>query len=228
MGAACNALRAFFSKRGFTEVVLNPIDYNVTTHPDAWPAVEGRQPRFNTEPEIWSAWNGSDPFYSITPLFRTEPIYNLLHRAAFQIVDFFLPISVDELLPIFKSIISHLTQENILHCLDELAFERVRFDVSTDLPDTADLGRRFLIATGFGPQESFFEIDATGASTRKEIFLACEKGVLELATLGVAGYNHNSLYGLEFEALSQQPPLGLSGIGFGLERLLLADRLLGG
>jgi hypothetical protein len=228
LALASEAIRSWFNKRRFFEVALSPLDAYVTTHPNAWPPLEGRQPRFNTEPEIWRWWDGAQSIYSISPLFRVENKYNIFHRPSFLIVDFYTGGTVPDLIIEFQNLLVYLGSQGLISRLHLLEFTRSAYDTRAGVPNTLDMTPRMVIADGYTSVDSFFEVDVAGRSTRNEIFLVCALGALELGALGIAGRNENPLYEFAGGSRPSEPPEGLVGMGFGLERLLLADRALEG
>lgn len=229
LASACKAIRTFFEYRGFREIVLSPVDSHIVGHPGAIQPFKFGQPRFNTEPEIWRAWDGENPFFSISYLFRNEPVYNALRKPAFQVVDFYQKSSNNELVALFQQLLQFLLVEGFLTDMAKLPTVRTRFDRSIDGPMAVAFNRPYIARTfGYVADEAFFEIDENGNCTREELFLVTEQGFLELAGMGCTGQNENTQYKLTADTADIKPPTGLSGLGFGLERLMLCDQVLSG
>jgi hypothetical protein len=224
---ACTAIRHFFETHGFREVILSPLDQHVVGHPAAFPPFEEGQLRFNTEPEVWKGWDGKTPFFSISYLFRKEAVYNLLRRPVFLVVDFYQESTNQDLVTRFSQLLQHLTRNKVIAALQDLAVVKTPYDRDIDGPEPSRRSKPYLAMTsGYRPDESFFEIDDHGSSTREELFLVSEQGFLELAGMGCVGRNTNPLYKIIKGAEDIARPTTLSGLGFGLERLLLCDQLL--
>jgi hypothetical protein len=227
LGEACSRIRGTLVRLGFSEVVLSAFDRYTTSYPGAWPPFPEGQLRFNTEPEIWAARTKVDAFYSITPLFRKEAAYNLLRRPSFTIADFYLRGDKERISEIFKYLILDLSCGGFLENLASLPFSRTTYSVSIDGPSESSAYSRFVVTEGYQPETSFFEMDQAGKSTRSEIFVQTELGFLEIAALGIVGRNENPLYVLEPALQEAEYPTDLWGCGIGVERLLLADAIIG-
>lgn len=227
-GKAVTHLRALFALMEFREIVLSPFtaypfDYKGETI-DV-PAIG--QLRFNTEPEIWENCNPQDRFFSTSTLFRKEDNYNLLRRPAFSIIDFYQPGTPESMLKFFKAALNTLAKMGLIDKLNQLPFEYAEYSNDLDGPRLKSFESRWVITTGYDAEHSFFEIDEDGNSTRRELFLVTPRGFMEIAAYGIVGLNRNPHY--VFRGKSNEipsPPKHLSGMGFGLERLLLAEQLL--
>jgi hypothetical protein len=213
--------------RGFQEVVLSPFDRYRTAHPGAWPPKGGGQLRFNTEPEIWDNWNGQRPFFSISALFRKERFYNILRRRAFYIVDYYAPGDVSDMLELFEAILKELAEGGLLRNIPHLPIAYDAYNPETDAPANSRRAPELVVTTGYSAENSFFDLDDSGRSTRNEIYLATDAGLIEIAALGMVGNNGNPEYGLDPPLRTSCIPKRLAGCGIGLERLLLSDRILG-
>ena len=228
MGKAVSRICTSFVSMGFGEIVLSPF----TTYPIDYQAevidVPGiGQLRFNTEPEIWERCNGSDKFFSTSTLFRREKKFNLLRRPAFSIIDFYQPGTPDSMLTIFWRILEALVDAGSIEKLCRLPLERAQYDVNTDGPLLTSHEPRWVLATDYDAAHSFFEVDEKGGSTRCELFLVTPNGFLEVAALGIVGWNRNPDYSFRCGLNNvPSPSPRLSGMGFGLERLLLAEQIL--
>lgn len=226
LGHAATVIRSFFSSSGMLEAILSPFDRYIVTYPSVFLPSDVGQLRFNTEPEIWECATQTDAFFSITPLFRREPFYNSWRRSVFTIVDFYKRGDLESVISYFFSLLTYLTEANVINSLDRLRITEEMYDMVIDGPCTDDVSTRLSLVRGYSAESSFFEIDGHGNSTRKELFLITPSGYIELAALGIIGNNLNPTYKLSSPAPT--PPSGFSGIGIGLERLLLADRFLRG
>ncbi len=226
LGEAATAMRKALSAEGFKEVCLGPFDAFLVEADGALPISGSRQLRFNTEPEIWSSAQTLDSFFSVTTLFREEKRYTPLHRPAFTIVDFYLKGSVDEVEALFLRVVKALGDDGVLTALPYLQIRRTLYDSATDGPSDQVDGSNLTVVEGYTPDSSFFEVDDRGVSTRCEIFLTTDLGRIELAAMGIIGTNINPAYAIS--PSPPVPPVGYSGMGIGLERLLIADRLAGG
>jgi hypothetical protein len=228
LGTAANQIRQLFARMRFREVMLNPFTaYPVDYHEEVMDVPSVGQLRFSTEPDIWDDRRLAERFFSISPLFRREGKLNLLRRFCFTIVDFYQPGRPESLLAIFRELLTALPACGAAH-LNQLPFEHVRYDADKDAPRlTSSVDTRWVIATGYDAEHSFFEIDEKGNSTREELFLVTPHGFLEVAAFGIAGWNQNPHYVFRCEpGQLPDPPSHLSGMGFGLERLLLAAQVL--
>jgi hypothetical protein len=227
LGLACACVRAHLTRNGFREVLMSPIDRFTTGHPAAWPPTPLGQLRFNTEPEIWSSWNSVDPFFSITPLFRHESSYNIVRRPCFFIIDYYMRAEDSSaVLAVFFSLIQALTKDKFLSMVGSLPLGYSVYDPKIDSPVLQDVRPELTLTTGYQPENSFFEVNESGRSTREEIFVSADGNVLEVAALGAVGVNKNPEYMLNPPLDTRDIPSGLWGLGIGLERLLLVDRLL--
>ncbi len=223
---AVGQLRQWFSDQGFEERLLNPFtDYPIDFDGETIDVANVGQLRFNTEPDIWAQTDLPERFYSITPLFRREQQINVLRRSCFTIVDFYQPGPPDLLLELFYRMIAALNSD-AAGSLRNLPSQKAKYDPNADGPDVRDYDTRWVIATGYDPTHSFFEIDGEGNSTRAELFLIGGGGFLEVAALGIVGTNNNPQYTFRDAHNTPSPPPNISGMGFGLERLLLANQLL--
>jgi hypothetical protein len=218
------AVRKFFYARKFHEVILSPLDNFETRYPGSLRINDYGSLRFNTEPEIWDERNTLERFFSVTPLFRREREPSVWQRPAFHIVDFYLNGDKNHVFETFFALLKSLGRRGCLKRLPNLRHAESTFDALNDTPKAIPSDPALVIVDGYGPQESFFEIDAEGRSTRSEIFVAFRGKAYELAALGRVGENKNSSYHIN-RRLSYIPR-HLCGMGIGLERLLLADRLL--
>jgi len=223
------AIRRYFSALQFDEVTLGPFDaYPIDYGGEVIDVAGVGQLRFNTEPEIWTARGDSKRFFSISDLFRRESEINLLRRVNFIIVDFYQPGSgVEELLGVFGELLKHLQRHGYVGRLADLKSSVGEYDPVEDAPrlDSPDTG--WVVTRGYDAAHSFFEVDDSGASTRNELFLVTPWGHLEIGAMGIAGWNRNPAYALRDGRTHLCPPLALWGMGFGLERLLLAEQILG-
>lgn len=229
LGRAAGQIRRYLSSNQFAEVLLSPfedlpIDYlnNVIDVPEVG------QLRFNTEPGIWASSRFSERYYSISSLFRREVEVNPLRRSAFFIVDFYQPGTPDSMLPIFVDMLKDLGAAGLTQRLSTLRFDEAEFDPMTDGPMVnCDSETRWVIARGYDASHSYFEVDRNGVSTRRELFMVTPLGFLEVGVLGITGWNRNPDYILRSAAGDTvTPDLNQSGMGFGLERLLLAEQIL--
>jgi hypothetical protein len=110
--------------------------------------------------------------------------------------------------------------------LDEIPFVEAEYDPSLDGPRGSFKDLRWAITSGYDADHSFFEITEHGHSTRKEIFLATPFGFLEVGVVGITGWNRNPDYILRGQRDSLiKPDLRRSGLGIGLERLLLCEQI---
>lgn len=225
---AATQVRHFFTSLQFQEVLLNPFDaYPIDYQNDVIDVAGIGQLRFNTEPEIWQAQKRSDYFYSISHLFRKESEVNVLRRSSFIIIDFYRPGSPNDLLAVFRTLLKHLANGGLTKRLSELPFDVANYDSITDGPKLTSFATRWVVTCGYDTAHSFFEVNDNGESTRAELFLVTPTGYLEVAAMGVAGWNRNPKYILRNEPNAiPKPPVKLSGFGFGFERLLLAERIL--
>jgi len=229
MGTAISEIRRLLLSRQFQEVVLSPFDAYPVEYLNASVDVPDMgQLRYNTEPEIWDARERADRFFSVTHLFRREPELNSLRRSSFIVVDFYQPGRPDLLLDIFQSLLSCLSESGHTTMLSSLPFETSTYDPTEDAPQLKSSAEaRWVLASGYDAEHSYFEIDQSGASTRRELFLVTPRGYLEIGVIGIAGWNKNPNYKMRPEGRRvPDPPADLSGMGFGLARLLLAERIL--
>lgn len=221
-------LRTFFARRKFCEVILSSFDAYPIKYQNETLEVKGAgQLRFNTEPEIWRAADTYGRFFSVSSLFRKELVTNALRRNSFLIVDFYQKGSPDEILGLFFDLLKFVSTKLGLRRLGRLAVEHAAYDARTDAPSIRTFQNRWVVTKGYTPANSFFEVDDQGESTRRELFLVTPRGFLEIGALGIVGTNRNPRYKLRSTAERLPvPPAGFSGMGIGLERFLLADRLL--
>ena len=120
-----------------------------------------------------------------------------------------------------------LRSAGLLGRVADLPFGECDYDPGTDGPRVVGTESGWLVARGYDGSNSFFEVGDSGLSTRGVVFLVTPSGFLELAAYGVVGWNRNPEYVLRGKGGAfPAPPSGLSGMGFGLERLLLADQVL--
>jgi hypothetical protein len=226
IGKAVTELSAYFVSLNFHEVVLSPFTaYPIDYQDEVIDVPEIGQLRYNTEPEIWEHCGSLEKFFSTSTLFRKEKTLNLLRRHAFSIVDFYQPGSPESMLLIFKGILKTLANAGLLARLHQLPFDHAQYDTVSDGPALLSLEPRWVVATGYDAAHSFFEVNEAGNSTRSELFLVTPNGFLEIAALGIVGWNQNPYY--TFRSGSSKIPspfTHLSGMGFGLERLLLAEQ----
>jgi hypothetical protein len=228
LGRAVTHIREFLTPRGFHEVILNPFDaFPIDFKDDVLDLQNEGQLRFNTEPEIWSAASSAEKFYSISPLFRRENSHNLLRRSAFFILDIYQISPPEALLPIFKGIIDALAEASITPSLKGLPIVEGTFDPTTDGPTGQFEKAQWVITSGYNASNSFYEVDAGGHSTRREIFLMTPSGFLEVGVVGITGWNRNPEYHIrDSKGPDVTPDLNRSGLGIGIERLLLSEQLV--
>jgi hypothetical protein len=228
IGKAVSELCAHFTSLNFQEVVLSPFTaYPIDYLEEVIDVPEIGQLRFNTEPEIWEHCGTVGKFFSTSTLFRKEKTLNLLRRSAFSIVDFYQPGNPESMLVIFKGILKKLADAGLLAKLHRLPFDHAQFDVASDGPILSSSEPRWVVATGYDAAHSFFEADKEGNSTRCELFLVTPIGFLEIAALGIVGWNRNPDYVFRCGPKKIPSPFThLSGMGLGLERLLLAEQVL--
>jgi hypothetical protein len=229
LGKAVNHVRTVLSSLHFNEVLLSPLEGHPIDYLDNVVDIPGiGQLRFNTEPDIWESSRSSTRYYSISTLFRRETEVNPLRRLAFFLVDFYQHGSPDSMLPVFQGILDELGRAGFAGELAKLPFDEAAYDPVSDGPRVDDNEEtRWVIASGYDANHSFFEIDERGVSTRREVFLVTPIGFLEVGVFGITGWNRNSDYVLRAGASANIcPDLQQSGMGFGLERLLLAERIL--
>jgi len=230
IGRAVTELCAYFTSLHFQEVVLSPFTaYPIDYLGEVIDVPEIGQLRFNTEPEIWEHCGSLGRFFSTSTLFRKEKTLNLLRRSAFSIVDFYQPGSPESMLTIFEGILKTLAKAGLLARLHQLPIDHAQYDVASDGPVQLTLEPRWVVAIGYDAAHSFFEADEKGNSTRCELFLVTPIGFLEIAALGIVGWNRNPDYVFRCGSNKVPSPFPhLSGMGFGLERLLLAEQVLAG
>lgn len=227
LGRAATAARSFLSSRGFEEQLLNPVGALRVAHADAIEHPGLGQLRFNTEPEIWDSRNPCDQFYSITPLFRREEYTNPLRLQCFHILDFYAPLVPEDLVFIFSDLLKALRAYGFCSLSHGLRLDYAKYDPTQDGPATSESACRWVITDGYDQANSFYEVGADGVSSRQELFLVTPAGHLEVAALGRVGYNHNPHYHLgEAAPTNVSPRIELSGMGIGLERLVLVDKIL--
>ena len=229
LGQGAATVRNCLTSLNYREVLLNPFDNHPIDYSDNVLDLSGAgQLRFNTEPEIWSASKETARYYSIGPLFRREAGTNPLRRLAFFLVDFYQPGPPELLLPVFRQLLDSLGRAGLAVQLSSLPFEEIEYDPVADGPRIAKTAKpKWLIAYGYDSAHSLFEIDAAGVSSRRELFLITPRGFLEIAAFGLTGWNHNPNYRFRSEAFKPpKPDLGQSGMGIGLERLLLAEQII--
>jgi hypothetical protein len=228
LGKAATHIRNFLASLLFDEILLSPLtDAPIDYLGHVIDVEDIGQLRFNTEPEIWRAKQYTERFYSISSLFRRENEINPLRRSAFFVVDFYQPGPPESVLSIFKNLLGALARADMTSRLDRLRFDQVRYNPSIDGPKFAEGETRWVIANGYDAEHSFFEVNESGVSTRHEVFLVTPDGFLEIGVFGLTGWNRNPNYTMrERSDVSYVPDLRMSGMGFGLERLLLAERIL--
>jgi hypothetical protein len=229
LGAAVLEIRRLFASQEFHEVILSPFDaYPVDYVGASVDVPDVGQLRFNTEPEIWEAQERAERFFSVTHLFRREAELNSLRHSSFIIVDFYQPGAPDHLLKVFRSVLSCLAESGYTRRLSSLPFETSTYDPTQDAPKLKSAAEAKLVLTsGYDAAHSFFEVDRNGNSTRREIFLVTPRGYLEIGVVGIAGWNKNPHYKMRPTGRPvPDPPRDLSGMGFGLERLLVAEQIL--
>lgn len=228
MGKAVTELCAYLVSLNFQELVLSPFTaYPIDYEGEVIDVPEIGQLRYNTEPEIWEHCGSLDRFFSTSTLFRRESTVNLLRRPAFSIVDFYQPGSPESMLPIFEGILKILANARLLARLHQLPFDHARYDAVSDGPAVSSLEPRWVLTTGYDVANSFFEVNDAGNSTRSELFLVTPCGFLELAAIGIVGWNRNPRYAFRCGSRNVPSPFPhLGGMGFGLERLLLAEQVL--
>jgi len=228
LAAAQEVLRSTLGRLGFREVYLSPFDaYPIDFDGETVDVPNLGQLRFNTEPEIWSSYGTAERFFSISELFRREKVVNPLRRVSFLIVDFYQQGPPAGLLAVFKSILDDLAVSGFSSRLCRLPYREARYDPIADGPILESSETGWVITKGYDSAHSFFEMTDDGRSTRGEIFLVTPAGYLEVGAFGIVGRNANPQYILRCDQEHiPSPPVGLSGMGFGLERLLLAERLL--
>lgn len=228
LGKAASGIRAFLTSLQFQEVLLNPLSIYPIDYLDEVIDIAGiGQLRFNTEPEIWSAGQSAERFYSISSLFRKETTVNPLRRLSFFAVEFYQHGTPDSLLPVFRGVLAELAKGDFSRKLNELHFDNANYDSVTDSPKLSRFDTRWVVTSGYDPENSFYEVDEDGRSTRREVFLITPVGYLEVGVFGITGWNQNPAYiGRSGQTATIRPDFGRSGMCFGLERLLLAERIL--
>jgi hypothetical protein len=228
LGKAATQIRSFLGSLQFDEILLSPLTSVPIDYLDHVIDVEGiGQLRFNTEPEIWQSAQYTHRFYSISSLFRRETDINPLRRSAFYVVDFYQLGVPESMLSIFRELLGALANAGIAPRLVELPFDNIQYDLSIDGPSFVKGGARWAIASGYDAKHSFYEINEEGVSTRHELFLVTPDGFLEVGVFGLTGWNKNPDYKIRpGSSVAEIPDLRMSGMGFGLERLLLAERIL--
>ncbi len=227
LGTAMAEIRSYLGSLDFKEVVLSPFDrYPIDFSGDQLDVMGVGQLRFNTEPEIWDSARFANRFFSISNLFRNERIVNPLRKRAFWVVDFYDIAPPESLLPIFRGILDRLASIGTA-ALRQLPIRDGMYDPTTDGPVNDSDETRWVITKGYDAAHSFFEIDETGVSTRREIFLCTPSGYLEVGVFGITGWNHNPAYSVRNHLdASIVPDLQRSGLCLGIERLLMAERVL--
>lgn len=228
IGKAITQLCGYFVSLNFQEVVLSPFTAYPIDYKGEVIDVPGiGQLRYNTEPEIWEHCGSLQRFFSTSTLFRREKTLNLLRRPAFSIIDFYQPGPPESVLAVFKGILKTLADAGLLARLHQLPFEPARYDAVSDGPVLSSFEPRWVVTTGYDAAHSFFEVNEQGNSTRSELFLVTPHGFLEIAAIGIVGWNRNPHYAFRCGSSNVPSPFPrLSGMGFGLERLLLAEQLL--
>jgi hypothetical protein len=228
LGKAATHVRCCLTSLQFDEILLSPFAVHPIDYLGHAIDVPGAgQLRFNTEPEIWDSSQYSERFYSISSLFRKETGLSPLRRSAFFVVDFYQLGPPESLLPIFWAILGELAKAGFTEKLSRLPVDECEYDPSVDAPRCAQGETRWAITNGYDAKNSFFEVDDHGRSTRREIFLVTPFGHLEIGVFGITGWNRNPDYVIREGAGSVPiPDLRRSGMGFGLERLLLAEQIL--
>jgi hypothetical protein len=229
LGKAATHIRKFLASLQFDEIMLSPLASQPIDYLGHVIDIDGvGQLRFNTEPEIWRSSQYTERFYSISSLFRRERDLNQLRRSAFFVVDFYQPGEPQSMLDIFRGLLGALASVGLANRLSRLRFDEVKFDPEIDGPPPFSKGEaRWAVATGYDADNSFFEINEAGVSTRQEVFLLTPDGFLEIGVFGLTGWNKNPNYTMRPGSDDKDTPdLRLSGMGFGLERLLLAERIL--
>ncbi len=227
LGSAATQIRELLASMHFDEVILSPLDKYPIDYLNNAIDVEGiGQLRFNTEPEIWGSMPDCDRYYSISALFRREPIVNALRRSSFFIVDLYQPGSPESMLPLFKALLAKLAAKGHAQRLNRLPFGEAEYDPVIDGPKGTFDDTRWIITSGYDARHSFFELDEAGRSTRREIFLVTSFGFLEVGVLGITGRNSNPDYAMRsVKGPGIGPNVTRSGLGVGLERLLLAEQI---
>jgi hypothetical protein len=133
----------------------------------------------------------------------------------------------ESLLPIFRGMLERLAQAGYAEGLNEIPFVTAEYDASIDGPRGSFEDIRWVVTTGYDTSNSFFEIDEQGHSSRSEIFLATPFGFLEVGVFGSTGWNRNPDYILRNQKNPpMEPDLRRSGLGVGLERLLLCEQIV--
>ena len=229
LGKVATGIREFLASLKFHEVILSPLDTRPIDYLNNPIDVEGiGQLRFNTEPEIWDSSREYERYYSISPLFRRETVVNALRRSAFFIVDLYQPGRPETMLPIFEGLLAALADKGYMQTLSKLPLSDAQYDSSIDGPSGLFDSSQWVITTGYDASRSFFEVDAQGRSTRREIFFVTPFGFLEIGVLGITGWNNNPQYVIRSRGSKEQdinPDLRRSGLCIGLERLLLAEQI---
>ena len=228
LGKAATHIRQFLASLHFDEILLSPLAAHSIDYLGHVIDIDSvGQLRFNTEPEIWRSSQFTDRFYSISSLFRRETEINPLRRSAFFVVDFYQPGTPRSMLTIFRGLLGALASVALAYRLNRLQFDEVKFDQEIDGPTFSKGEARWVITTGYDADNSFYEVDDAGVSTRQEVFLVTPDGFLEIGVFGLTGWNRNPDYKMRPElGMVDTPDLRFSGMGFGLERLLLAERIL--
>jgi hypothetical protein len=203
--------------------MLSPIDTFPNSHPESISLPTGEQLRFNTEPEIWSTNSGS--IYSISPLFRNEKFTNPFRFRAFHIADAYEVSCLADIIRRTQAFIDELLLQWQILGIPWITADYCDILGGPAVPAGSPLS--WIIAHGYNERDSLFDLDESGASTRHELFLSTSIGFIEVGAIGLAGRKSNAAYRLLGDGDSRiRYNSNLFGFGIGLERLVLAKKVI--